>query len=305
MYDTIIIGSGPAGITAAIYAARRAMKVLLLGKNVGGQVTWATDIENYPGFINISGFDLIQKWEDHVNAVGIEIQHEDVFKIEKKDDLFLVTTSNGEKKEYLAKTIIITMGLSHRLLNVPGETEFTGKGISYCANCDGPFFKNKVVAVIGGGNCALDAAEVMSKMASKVYLVTRDDKLNGFENVIAKIKNKNNIEVIFNSNVKEIVGDNKVSSINIINHKNNEERELFINGVFVEIGREARTDLVQNLVRVDNQNQIVVDAECATSTPGIFAAGDVTNVPFKQITIAVGQGTIAALSAYKYLQLKK
>jgi thioredoxin-disulfide reductase len=305
MYDTIIIGSGPAGITAAIYAARRAMKVLLLGKNIGGQVTFATEIENYPGFTNISSFDLIQKWQDHVTAAGIEMKHEDVFKIEKKDDYFLIAANNGEKKEYLTKTLIITMGLSHRLLNVPGEAEFTGKGISYCANCDGPFFKNKIVAVVGGGNCALDAAEVMGKMASKVYLVSRDDKLNGFENVIAKIKDKNNIEVIYNSNVKEIVGDNKVSSINIINHKNNEERELLIDGVFVEIGREARTDLVQNLVRVDNQNQIIIDAECTTSTPGIFAAGDVTNVPFKQISIAVGQGTIAALSAYRYLQLKK
>ncbi len=305
MYDTIIIGSGPAGITAAIYAVRRAMKTLLLGKNIGGQITWATEIENYPGFTNISSFDLIQKWQDHVNAAGIEMQHEDVFKIEKKDDYFLIAANNGEKKEYLTKTIIITMGLSHRLLNVPGEKEFTGKGVSYCANCDGPFFKNKIVAVIGGGNCALDAAEVMGKMASKVFLVSRDAKLNGFENVIAKIKNKNNIEVIYNFTVKEILGDNKATSIIIINHKNNEEKELLINGVFVEIGREARTDLVQNLVRIDNQNQIIIDAEGKTSTPGIFAAGDVTNVPFKQITIAVGQGTIAALSAYKYLQLKK
>lgn len=305
MYDTIIIGSGPAGITAAIYAARRAMKVLLLGKNVGGQVTWATEIENYPGFTNISSFDLIQKWQDHITAAGVEMKHEDVFKIEKKDDYFLLNASNGEKKEYLTKTLIIAMGLSHRLLNVPGEAEFTGKGISYCANCDGPFFKNKTVAVIGGGNCALDAAEVMGKMASKVYLVSRDDKLIGFESVIAKIKNKDNIEIIYNSNVKEVLGENKVTSINIVNHKNNEERELPVDGIFVEIGREARTDLVQNLVKTDNQNQIVIDAEGATSTPGIFAAGDVTNVPFKQITIAVGQGTIAALSAYKYLQLKK
>lgn len=304
MYDTIIIGSGPAGIAATIFAARRAMKVLLLSKNIGGQVTWATEIENYPGFKNISSFELIDRWNDHVSSLGVDIKNEEAAEIQKKDDYFLVTTGNGSANQYLAKTIIVTMGLSHRLLNVPGETEFTGRGISYCANCDGPFFKNKIVTVIGGGNCALDAAEVMAKMASKVYLITRDDKLHGFENLIAEVKSKDNVEIIYNADTKEIKGENKVSAIVVANHKTGEEKEIKTDGIFIEIGRMAKTDLVKDFVKVDEQNQIIVDPECQTSLPGLFAAGDITNVPFKQITIAIGQGTIAALSAYKFLQPK-
>lgn len=304
MYDTIIIGSGPAGIAAAIFAARRAMKVLLLNKNMGGQVTWATEIENYPGFKNISSFDLIDRWNDHVSSLGIDIKSEEAASIQKKDDYFLITTSNADNNQYLAKTVIVTMGLSHRLLNVPGEAEFTGKGVSYCANCDGPFFKNKIVTVIGGGNCALDAAEVMSKMASKVYLITRDAKLHGFENLIAEVKSKDNVEIIYNSDTKEIKGENKVSSLVVANSKTNEGKEIKTDGIFIEIGRMARTDLVKDIVKVDEQNQIIVNAECQTSLPGLFAAGDITNVPFKQITIAIGQGTIAALAAYKFLQPK-
>jgi len=304
MYDTIIIGSGPAGIAAAIFAARRAMKALLLSKNIGGQVTWATEIENYPGFKNISSFELIERWNDHITSLGIDIKSEEVATIEKKEDYFLISTSDGNKNQYLAKTVIVTMGLSHRLLNVPGEAEFTGKGVSYCANCDGPFFKNKTVTVIGGGNCALDAAEVMAKMASKVYLITRDAKLHGFENLINEIKSKDNIEIIYNGNTKEIKGENKVSSLIVINSETNEEKEIKTDGIFIEIGQIARTDLVKNIVKIDEQNQIVVNAECQTSLPGLFAAGDITNVPFKQITIAIGQGTIAALSAYKFLQPK-
>jgi NADH-dependent peroxiredoxin subunit F len=303
MYDTIIIGSGPAGISAAIYAARRAMKVLLVGKNLGGQVIWATEIENYPGFKNISSLELIQRWEEHLQANNIETKNEEVVDIKKKDDNFLVITQNGENKEYLTKTIIVTMGLSHRLLNVPGEKEFSGRGVSYCANCDGPFFKNKTVAVVGGGNCALDAAEVMAKIASQVYLITHDEKLSGFENLVSEIKSKENIKVIYKSSIREIKGDNKVRAIVLLDNDNN-EKEIKVDGIFVEIGRIAKTEIVNKMLNVDNQNQIIIDAECKTNVPGIFAAGDVTNVPFKQITIASGQGTIAALSAYKYIQLK-
>jgi len=304
MYDTIIIGSGPAGIAAAIFAARRAMKVLLLNKNMGGQVTWATEIENYPGFKNISSFDLIDRWNDHVSSLGIDIKSEEASSIQKKDDYFLITTSNSDNNQYLAKTVIVTMGLSHRLLNVPGEADFTGRGVSYCANCDGPFFKNKIVTVIGGGNCALDAAEVMSKMASKVYLITRDAKLHGFENLIAEVKSKSNVEILYSSDTREIKGENKVSSLIVANNKTNEEKEIKTDGIFIEIGKIAKTDLVKDLAKIDEQNQIIVNAECQTSLPGLFAAGDITNVPFKQITIAIGQGTIAALAAYKFLQPK-
>lgn len=304
MFDTIVIGSGPAGITAAIYAIRRAMKVLLIGKNLGGQVSWASEIKNYPGFNNISSFELIERWQAHLASLDIKTKNEEVIKIEKQGDKFIVVTHNGTNNEYLAKTIILANGLTPCLLNVPGEAEFTGRGVSYCVNCDGPFFKHKTIAVIGGGNCALDAAEVMSKIAIKVYLISCDEKLSGFENLIAEVKAKENIEVICKANVKEIKGNSKVTSI-VLSGKKNIEQEIKVDGVFVEIGHVAKTDLVSKLVKVDKQNQIIIDAECQTNVPGIFAAGDVTNIPFKQITIACGQGAIAALSAYKYLQLKQ
>lgn len=302
MFDTIIVGTGPAGFTAAIYAARRTMKTLVIGKEIGGQLAWATEIENYPGFKSISAFDLVNKFHEQVIALGVEVKNETVLNIEKKDDFFIIRTSLGE---FSTKTIILTLGLSPRTLGVPGEVELTGRGVCYCANCDAPFFKNKSVIVVGGGNCALDAADVLSKIASQVYVVNRDEKIQGFEKLFHELKERKNIEFISNSSVTAIVGDIKVTGAKITNDRTNEEKEIKVDGVFVEIGRIAKTDLVKNLVNVDNHNQVVVDAEAKTSTPGVFAAGDVTNSPFKQITIACGQATIAALSAYKYLQLKK
>ncbi|MEK7557745.1 MAG: thioredoxin-disulfide reductase [Patescibacteria group bacterium] len=302
MYDIIIIGSGAAGMTAGIYAVRRKMKTLIIGRQAGGQIAMASTIENYPGFKTIDSFELIQKMEEQVKSLGVEIKTEEVEEIIKKDDNFLIITN---KKQYQCKTVVLAMGLSPRWLNVQGEKDLSGKGVSYCANCDGPLFKNKVVAVIGGGNAALDAAEVLSKIARQVFLIHRTSRFRGFETLATKVQQRDNIEIIFDSNVQEIIGQSKLEKIKIINNKTNKIREINLDGVFIEIGREAYTNIVSDLVELDVNKKVIIDLNCQTSQVGVFAAGDVTQISFNQIIIACGQGAIAALSAYRYLQGKK
>ncbi|MBU2081355.1 thioredoxin-disulfide reductase [Patescibacteria group bacterium] len=301
MYDIIIIGSGAAGMTAGIYAVRRKMKTLIIGRQVGGQIAMASTIENYPGFKTIDSFELIQKMEEQVKSLGVEMKTEEVEEIIKKDDNFLIITN---KKQYQCKTVVLAMGLSPRWLNVQGEKELSGKGVSYCANCDGPLFKNKVVAIIGGGNAALDAAEVLSKIARQVFLIHRTSRFRGFEALATKVQQRDNIEIIFDSNVQEIIGQNKLEKIKIINNKTNKIRGITLDGVFIEIGREAYTEIASDLVELDVNKKIIIDLNCQTSQSGVFAAGDVTQVSFNQIIIACGQGAVAALSAYRYLQGK-
>lgn len=303
MYDVIIIGSGPAGMTAGIYAVRREMKTLIIGKETGGQLVWANEIENYPGFDLITSYELIDRIKTQTAKAGATMISDEVKKIEKdKDGYFIVFTG---RESYTAKTVIITLGLSPRRLAVPGEVEFNGKGVSYCANCDGPFYKNKTVAVIGGGNSALDAAELMSKIASKVYLIHRNDVFKAFDSLVTEVKARENIEIILNSGIKEITGQNKAEMITINDQQSGLERKIQIDGVFVEIGRIASTDLVAQFVDRDKNNQIIVTTKMETRTPGLFAAGDVVSCEFKQITIAMGQATIAALGAYQHIQMSQ
>lgn len=302
MYDTIIIGAGPAGMTAGIYAARREMKTLIITKDIGGQVIWASDIENYPGFRSIQSFELIQNMKNHVEDLGVEIKTDEVKEISKKDDGNFEIITNKEKFE--ARTLISTIGLVPRRLAIPGEEEFGGKGVTYCANCDGPFYKEKEVVVVGGGNSALDAAEMLSKIAKKVYLVHRSEEFKAFEVLINEVRKRENIEMCLNSNVKEIKGEQKVETVVLENQKG-DTKDLKVDGVFIEVGRIAHTDLLDKLVERNNKKEIIVDDYCRTKTPGLFAAGDVTNVPFKQISIANGQATTALLAAYQYLQLKE
>lgn len=299
-YDTIIIGAGPAGVAAGIYATRREMKTLIISKNVGGQLTIAGEIENYPGFDSIGNLELIQRFEDNIKAAGIDLLLAEVRQVAKTDDGFFQVYT--DKELYNTKTVIIAMGLIPRRLAISGEEKFNGKGVSYCANCDGPFFKGKVVTVVGGGNSALDAAEVLSKIAAKVYLIHRNQDFRGFEVLVDQIKERPNIEILLNSEIREIIGETKVEKIIVVDRPTNTLREIETNGVFIEVGRIASTDIFSELVARDERLQIIADEKCYTNQPGIFAAGDVTQVEFKQITIATGQGTIAALSAYQYLQ---
>jgi len=302
MYDLIIIGAGPAGMTAGIYSVRREMKTLIIGRDIGGQLVWANEIENYPGFEKITSFELINKIKQQAVNFGVELKNDEVKKIEKTAEGNFILYTNRET--FQAKTVIVAMGLSPRRLAVPGEQEFNGRGISYCANCDGPFYKNQTVAVIGGGNSALDAAEVLSKIAKQVYLIHRNDNLRAFEVLIDEVKARPNIEMLLNTEVKNISGDQKVAKLEIINNQTNQERVIDIDGVFIEVGRIANTDLVAGFVDRNDKNQIIINEKSETKTLGLFAAGDVTNSEFKQITIAMGQATTAALSAYQYLQLK-
>lgn len=304
MYDTIIVGAGPAGMTAGIYAVRREMKALIIGKELGGQMVWAHEIENYPGFKKIGAFELTQNFKDQALSFGVEIKEAQVEKIEKTEKNTFLVHFGSEVAE--GRTIILAMGLSPRRLAIKGEEEFSGHGVSYCANCDGPFFRNKRVAVVGSGNSAFDAAEVLSKIASEVYLLIRNENsIRAFDSLVAEVKKRSNIHLMFNSEIKEIIGDSAVKKANCTNIKENNEFELLLDGIFIEIGRIASTDLVEDFVERTASGQIITNHRCETKTPGIFAAGDVSSLSeFKQISIAVGQATVAALSAYQYLQNK-
>ncbi len=302
MNDLIIIGAGPASFTAAIYSTRREMKTLIISKDIGGQIIWAHEIENYLGFKNINNFELINLFKEHTISSGAKIIENEVVSINKENDYFKINTINNE--EFQSKTVILSLGLVPKRLNIEGENLFNGKGISYCANCDGPFYKNKTIAVIGGGNSAFDAAEVMSKIASEVYLLNRTNKYKAFNSLVNKVKNTRNIKIINNAKSTKIKGSNKVEELYYIDTILNEEKMIKIDGIFVEIGRIANTGFIKNLVELDDYGQIKVDKNQMTKTNGLFAAGDVVSGEFKQISIASGQGTIAALAAYQYLQKK-
>lgn len=303
MFDTIIIGAGPTGMAAAIYAARRMMKTLVISKNIGGQIMLASDIKNYPGFDFVSGVDLINKMSQQVRNAGAQTIIDEVKKISKNNDGgFSVETG---KNNYLTKTIIIAMGLEPKQLNLNKENELTGRGISYCATCDGALFKGKDVAVVGGGNAALDAAELLSKIANKVYLIYRKSELKAFESLILTVKDKKNVEMMLTSEVYKIIGETKLEKIKVMNNISQKSAELKVEGLFIEIGYAPKTALVADLVKIDALGQVVVDLSGKTSCDGIFAAGDVTQVEFKQIVIGCGQGAVAALSAYKYLQERR
>ncbi|MEM5853243.1 MAG: thioredoxin-disulfide reductase [Candidatus Aenigmatarchaeota archaeon] len=304
-YDLIIIGGGPAGLTAGIYAARRKLKTLIITMTIGGQVLLTNKICNYPGFFNVSGINFINKLRKQVEKAGAEIIIDEVKKISPQGDEFLVKT---ETKDFIAKALILAYGKKPRKLNVPGEEELIGKGVSYCANCDAPLFKGKIVAVVGGGNSALDAALLLSKIAEKVYLIHRREEFRGFESFVDEVKKKKNVEILLNSVVTEIKGEGKVSWISVKDVKSGEVKDIRLDGVFIEIGYEVDPSIAKDIVKLDELNQIIVDSKCRTFypdkdeiRPGIFAAGDVTDVAFKQIVVAAGEGAKAALAAYNYL----
>ena len=292
-YDTIIIGGGPAGLTAALYASRRSLQTLVLTKDIGGQAAKTFDIENYPGLEHTTGPAFAMTLKKQAENFGTKISYEEVKSITKNEnDSFAVKTSG---QTYTAKSIILALGKKPKELEVPGEKEFIGKGVSYCATCDAPFFKNKTVVVVGGGNSALDAAIVCSKFASQVYILHRST-FSGEKTMIDKVNATANIEVKLSEEVAEIKGDNIVSSLIL-----KSGQELKTDGVIVEIGYVVDRTLIEGLVEMNEKNQVVANANQETSVPGIFAAGDLTTTVYKQIVIAAGEGAKAALSAYDYI----
>lgn len=305
IYDVIIIGAGPAGLAAGIYASRRALKTLILGKTLGGQVIATHCIENYPGFKRIVGLRLMEKMEKQVRRFEVEIVQDEVVSLKEHEGKFVVKTP---EKTFESKTIILAFGKTPRSLGAPGEKRLEGEGVSYCAICDGPLYKNKTVAIVGGGNSALDAALYMSKISKKVYLIHRRDEFRGFEATVEKLKEKGDVEFVLNSNVAEFKGSKCLESILVKNSKTNEAKEIKVDGVFIEIGSEVDTKLIKDLVKLDENNHIIINNVCETFHPnsdkvrhGIFAAGDVTNTPFKQIVVAAGEGAKAALQAYGHI----
>lgn len=275
------------------------MKTLVLAKNIGGQAALAKNVENYPGIDSISGLDLTLKMKEQAERFGAEIKFEEVDGIESKDGKFIVKTSAAE---YEAKSVILAFGLTPRDLGVPGEKDYIGKGVSYCATCDAPFFKNKTVAIIGGGNSAIDAALVLSKIAAKVYLVHRRDGFRAEDALVCQLRETKNIEPVLNSVAKEVKGGEFVEKLVVMDvNDENKTRELEVDGIFIEIGLLPKTEWINNFLKIDEKGQIVKDKKCATTVPGVFAAGDVSDVVYKQIIIAAGEGVTAALAAHQYI----
>lgn len=300
LYDVIIIGAGPAGITAAVYAARKRMDCLVLTRDIGGQAAWSGDIENYTGYQFITGPELAQKFEEHLRAYKIELrENERVTEISKNGDIVSVVTAKGR---YSAKAAIIASGKRSRELRVPGEAEFKNKGVTYCATCDGPLFAGKDVAVIGGGNSALDAALQLTRIARSIHLVTNAPALTGDPILQGRVTASPVVTLHTDTEVLAIRGERFVKDMVVRNAAT--DTALPVQGVFIEIGLIPNSDFA-GVVEKNKQGEIIVSKENETNIPGIFAAGDVTDVPEKQIVIAAGEGSKALLSAFKYLARTK
>ena len=302
-YDVIVIGAASAGLTSALYLARQALKVLVISKDIGGQALLTDDIQNYPGFMKISGFELMNKFQEQAAAYGAEFEYDEVTHIEKKDDgSFMVRTT---LKEFHSMSLILAFGKTPRNLNVPGEELLRGRGVSYCAVCDGPLFKKSDIAVVGIGEHVLQAAVYLSGLASTLHVIYRGSRIPEDDELYSQLKKRNNVRFYLNSTVREIKGEISVDSIIVSgNAPGSHEEEIPVRGLFIEMGYIAKTDFVKDLVELNKNKEIITDKLGRTSTEGVFAAGDVTDMPYKQAVISAGQGATAALSAYNYIQAR-
>ncbi|HNW39180.1 MAG TPA: FAD-dependent oxidoreductase [Candidatus Omnitrophota bacterium] len=296
IYDLIIVGAGPAGITAGVYAARKRLDFLMVSLDIGGQAAWSGEIENYTGYQFITGPELAQKFQEHVLKYGAAIrENEEVLGLEKTGSVIRLKTN---KADYQARSLIIASGKKSKELYVPGEKEFKNRGLTYCATCDGPLFAGREIAVIGGGNSALDAVLQLIRIAKHIYLVNNASHLSGDAVMLRKVEGAANVTVLNNTSVTAVLGNRFVQGIKIKN--NLKENELAVQGVFVEIGLIPNSAFVRG-VEKNSKNEIVINLRNQTNIPGIFAAGDVTDVPEKQIIIAAGEGAKAALGVFHYL----
>jgi len=303
-YDLIIVGGGPAGVTAGIYGARQKLKTLLITPLFGGQMTKkAVFISNYPGFDKISGLDLSKKFEDHLRNQKIDTEEDEVVKIEKKHLSFFVSTKN---QTFKGRSVIIASGAEPKHLNIKGEKEFLGKGLGYCVVCDGSIFSDKDIAIIGGGDAGFEAAQFLSKIARKIYILEYSSKVMADKENQEITGRDKKVEIITNAEIKEIKGDRFVNSIIYKDRKTKKDISLKVEGVFVQVGIKTKYPFMGELLNVNAKNEIIFDPETnQTKTPGLFVAGDVGMGRFKQIVIACGEGAKAALSAFNYLKIKK
>ncbi len=300
LYDVIIIGGGPAGLTAAVYCMRKGLKTGIILKNVGGQVSSTKGIENYMGYRYIEGMDLVEKFKDQVKQFEIAYsEEEEVTKLEIQNDHKILITD--KKNMYKSKSVIIATGSKWKKLGIPGEEEFIGKGIAYCTTCDAPLFKDKNVVVVGGGNSGVEAALELASIAKTVKVVEYMPKINADKILQEKLSSYNNCSTITNKKLLEIKGQENLESIIVKDRGTKQEEEIMVDGVFIEIGLEPNSEFVKNIVKRDERNYIMINCKCETNIDGIFAAGDVSNVMYNQIIIASGEGAKAALSAYKYI----
>jgi len=305
MYELIIVGAGPAGMTAAVYAARKRLNILLISDDVGGQPITTVGIENYMGYQFIEGPELMQKFEEQVRQFPSDVKVQVGQKAEslsRIDGGFEIKTDKGEI--HRAKAVIFATGKRPRKLNVPGEKEFLGRGVTYCAICDGPLFAGENVAVIGGGNSALEAAEDMIRIAQHVYLISLTP-LTGDQILIDKVTGANNLTVFVEREILEIKGKGRVEGIKIRDLRSKQEKEFDVGGVFIEIGLIPNSEAIKAITTLNRIGEVEVNCANETDEPGLFAAGDVTNVPEKQIVVAAGEGAKAALQAHRYLQRLK
>ena len=298
MYDIIIVGAGPAGLTAAIYGRRALKSVLVLeALSYGGQIINTLDIENYPAAAHISGFDFATNLYNQVKELGAEVKFEKVTNITDMGDIKKVATA---KNEYETKTIILATGADNRKLGLENEDSLIGKGISYCATCDGNFFKGKDVAVVGGGNTALEDTLYLTDLVNKVCLIHRRDEFRGDPTIVEKLKEKNNVEFVYNSNVTKLISNDKLEAIEVTN-KDGSKKEISVSGLFVAIGKVPENENFKNLINLDDSGYIIASEDCHTNIEGIFVAGDNRVKELRQLVTATSDGAIAATEAVKYI----
>lgn len=301
LYDVIIIGSGPAGLSAAIYAARARLKMLVLEKAPmsGGQIINTYEVDNYPGMPGMNGFDLAVKLREHCEKLGAEFLEGEAISFELEGETKRITLE--DKKQLTAKTVILATGAVWRKLGVLGEDTFAGRGVSYCATCDGAFFKNKVAAVVGGGDVAAEDAIFLSRLCKKVYLIHRRDELRAAKVLVETLQSLPNVELLFHRTVEEIVGTQSVSGLKLNNLAENRTEELSVDGVFVAVGSSPNTQAFEGILSMDDRGYLVAGEDCKTSVPGVFAAGDVRTKLLRQIITAAADGAVAITSVEQYL----
>ena len=299
MVDLIILGAGTAGLSAAIYGVRAGLSVQIIESGIyGGQIVNSPDVDNYPGIASISGFDFVQNLHNHAAGLGVKITSDTIFDIQLQGS---VKKLISKKQVYEAKTVILATGASHRKLGCPGEEALAGRGVSYCATCDGAFFRGKDVAIAGGGNTALEDALFLSNNCRKVYLIHRREEFRAHKTVVEAVKARENIELVLNYTVSEIRGTDAVESVLLAHAANGPERELAVSGIFVAIGLDPNTKLFASQVELEN-GYVKAGENCHTNVPGVFAAGDVRTKDLRQLITAASDGAVAAVEAAKYLQ---
>lgn len=299
MYDVLIAGAGTAGMTAGIYVQRAGKKALVLDeKGYGGQIVNTATVENYPGFVNISGTEFTERIHEQAVELGVDFKVEKVKNVEKKDGVFVVSTGDSQ---YEVKSVIIATGVKNRELGIPGEEKFKGSGVSFCATCDGNFFKGRDIAIIGGGNTALEDAEVMSGIANKVYLVHRRDEFRGDKLTVKRLSVKDNVEFVLNSKPVEITGGFAVDGLKVENTEDGSPKTLKVDGIFVAVGQTPDNKAFEGLVKLDSAGYVDAGEDCVTSAEGIFVAGDCRTKKVRQLTTAASDGSVAAAGAVEYI----